>query len=148
MRCSECGVTGSGGHGCPGNRISGRNSSADSPRASLVAVGSRGLGGFLGLLVGFISLHLANSARCPVAVIGTDKPTKRIVAAVDGSEEGMTGPALAAGVALRTDKEPQIIHVVKDGSCPASGCGSSTRRRMNGPVLPTQGPPRRTHLAP
>ncbi|MFD5277972.1 universal stress protein [Pseudarthrobacter sp. NPDC058362] len=53
---------------------------------AMVAVGSRGLGGFLGLLVGSVSLELAATATCPVAVIRPDvNPAGPVIVAVDGS---------------------------------------------------------------
>ena len=53
---------------------------------AMVAVGSRGLGGFLGLLVGSVSLELASTAACPVAVIRSGSHAAGpVIVAVDGS---------------------------------------------------------------
>lgn len=52
----------------------------------MLVVGSRGLGGFLGLLVGSAGLELAATATCPVAVIREEHhPGGPVVAAVDDS---------------------------------------------------------------
>ena len=52
----------------------------------MLVVGSRGLGGFLGLLVGSASLELAATATCPVAVIRQEHHAAGpVVAAVDDS---------------------------------------------------------------
>ena len=66
----------------------------ESQDADLVVVGSRGVGGFRGLLVGSVSATVAAHAPCPVVVVhphgdGTafpSSPTGRIVVGVDGSE--------------------------------------------------------------
>ncbi|WP_067461239.1 universal stress protein [Actinomadura macra] len=47
---------------------------AESDRAGLVAVGSRGLGGFEGLLFGSVGLYTAAHARCPVLVVPRPAP--------------------------------------------------------------------------
>jgi nucleotide-binding universal stress UspA family protein len=62
---------------------------AQSRAAELVVVGSRGMGGFVGLLVGSTAVHLAAHSRCPVLVVreepSADAP---VVLGVDGSAAG------------------------------------------------------------
>lgn len=64
---------------------------ADDLDADLLVVGSRGLGGFKGLILGSVSAHCANDAPCPVAVIPAswdpDAPEKgEVMVGVDGSK--------------------------------------------------------------
>jgi nucleotide-binding universal stress UspA family protein len=62
---------------------------AQSRTAVLIVVGSRGLRGFVGLLLGSTAVHLAAHGRCPVMVVrGQADPDRRIVLGVDGSPAG------------------------------------------------------------
>ena len=62
---------------------------AQSRAAELAVVGSRGMGGFAGMLVGSTAVHLVAHGRCPVLVVreqpSADGP---IVLGVDGSPAG------------------------------------------------------------
>ncbi|KUN80604.1 universal stress protein UspA [Streptomyces bungoensis] len=65
----------------------------ESHTASLVVVGSRGLGGFGSLLLGSTAVQLAAHGRCPVLVVrGRENPSGPVLLAVDGSPAG--GPAV------------------------------------------------------
>lgn len=61
--------------------------------ASLVVVGSRGLGGFTAMLVGSTGVELASHATCPVVIVRhVDRPdggnAGRVVVGVDGTHGG------------------------------------------------------------
>ncbi len=57
-------------------------------RADLVVTGSRGLGPYKGFLLGSVSNHVAQHARCPVLVVKSPpKGERRFLVALEGSEE-------------------------------------------------------------
>ncbi|MFE9649849.1 universal stress protein [Streptomyces sp. NPDC006365] len=62
---------------------------AQSRVAELVVVGSRGMGAFVGLLIGSTAVHLAAHGRCPVLVVrGQPSAEGPVVLGVDGSAAG------------------------------------------------------------
>jgi len=70
----------------------------ESRRARLVALGSQGLGGFTGLLVGSAAVGLSAHGVCPVVVVrGTSSADGPVVVGVDGS------PASEAAIAFAFD---------------------------------------------
>ncbi|MFI9012294.1 universal stress protein [Actinosynnema sp. NPDC053489] len=76
---------------------------AASRDARLVVVGSQGLGGLLGLVVGSVAVSVAEHGRCPVVVVRDRQPdagppdTGPVVLGVDGSPAGEA----AVGFAFR-----------------------------------------------
>ncbi|MFE9746702.1 universal stress protein [Saccharothrix saharensis] len=69
---------------------------AASEGARLVVLGSRGLGGFLGMVVGSVAVAVATHGRSPVAVVrGPHPATGPVVLGVDGSPAGETAIAQA-----------------------------------------------------
>jgi nucleotide-binding universal stress UspA family protein len=77
----------------------------------MLVVGSRGLGGFMGLLVGSVSLEMAATAACPVAVIrSNDHPEGSVIVAVDESGSPTTLED-ACTMAMAAQTSLTIIHV-------------------------------------
>ncbi|RST23297.1 universal stress protein, partial [Streptomyces sp. WAC04770] len=68
--------------------------------ASMVVVGSRGLGGFRSLLIGSNSLATASMASCPVVVVQDAAPDED-----DRPEEAGTSSDIVAGVAADESSE-------------------------------------------
>lgn len=71
-----------------------------SGQAALLVLGSRGLGGFTGLLAGSVTVALAAHGLCPIAVIRGEEPPRDgpVVVGVDGS------PASEAAIGLAFDE--------------------------------------------
>ncbi|HLL36280.1 MAG TPA: universal stress protein [Streptomyces sp.] len=92
---------------------------AQSRAAELVVLGSRGMGGFVGLLVGSTAVHLAAHGRCPVMVV-REHPHDAgpVVVAVDGSAAGDRAVEFAfAEAALR--KAPLLaLHAYTNWNAP------------------------------
>lgn len=73
----------------------------ESEHAQLMVLGSRGLGGFAGMLVGSTAVELVARGRCPVVVVRGAEPdgeiptTGPVVVGVDGSQASEAATALA-----------------------------------------------------
>ncbi|MDT0309952.1 universal stress protein [Streptomyces sp. DSM 44917] len=80
--------------------------------ASLAVVGSRGLGGISGLLLGSTAVHLAARAHCPVLVVrgGPGTSAGPVVLAVDGSPEGRPAAEFAFAEAALRDTDLVALH--------------------------------------
>jgi len=73
--------------------------------ASLLVVGNRGRGGFSGLLLGSVGVHVATHARCPVTVVRgrAENPFGPVVVGVDGSGTADVAVGLAFEQAAERD---------------------------------------------
>ncbi|MGS2617020.1 universal stress protein [Micromonospora sp. LZ34] len=92
----------------------------ESKRAELLVVGSRGHGGFAGLLLGSVGNQVAAHAHCPVLVVRpAEQPvpaTGPVLVGLDGSEPAELAVGYAADEAARREVGLVLVHVA-----PAAG---------------------------
>jgi nucleotide-binding universal stress UspA family protein len=91
----------------------------ESRNASVVVLGSRGLGGFTGLLVGSTAVELASRGWCPVVVVrGDDTQPSRtegpVVVGVDGTKLSEAALEFAFAEAQERDTELVAVHAWMD----------------------------------
>ncbi|MFJ6153263.1 universal stress protein [Micromonospora profundi] len=92
--------------------------------AGLLVLGSRGHGGFGGLLAGSTAVAVAAHARCPVVVVrdgtagGTDGP---VAVGVDGSEQSLVALGFAAERAAQRRVPLRVLHAWTEGPSAAAG---------------------------
>ncbi|MEV0157078.1 universal stress protein [Micromonospora sp. NPDC050686] len=86
-----------------------------SRHAALVVVGSRGLGGFAGLLLGSVGSQVAAHAHCPVLVVRPEEQPfpvdGPVLAAVDGSDGARLAVERAAEEATLRGAPLVLVHV-------------------------------------
>ncbi len=79
--------------------------------AGLVVVGSRGRGGFTGMLLGSVSVQVSAHAHCPTVVVREPAPAAGpIVVGVDGSEPARAALAFAFTEAHRLGSTVIAVH--------------------------------------
>ncbi|MEU5785781.1 universal stress protein [Micromonospora lupini] len=87
----------------------------ESRRADLVVVGSRGLGGFAGLLLGSVGAQVAAHAHCPVLVVRPDEQPidtdAAVLVGVDGSASSRVAVGYGAAEAALRDVPLVLVHV-------------------------------------
>jgi nucleotide-binding universal stress UspA family protein len=102
----------------------------ESRAASLVVVGTRGLGGFTGLLAGSVSTQVAAHAHCPVIVVRTDGasqpgPEVPVVVGLDGSAESTHALQFALDAAAAANADLMAVYAWQ--ALPTGNLGPTTR---------------------
>jgi nucleotide-binding universal stress UspA family protein len=96
-----------------------------SAHAALLVLGSRGLGGFTGLLVGSVAVALAAHALCPVVVVRGSEHDRGgpVVVGVDGSAASQAAVALAFEEAATRRCDLVAVHASIDSAFPVTPAG-------------------------
>ncbi|WP_406632663.1 universal stress protein [Amycolatopsis sp. WGS_07] len=88
----------------------------ESRGAELAVLGSRGLGGFTGLLIGSTAVSLAAHARCPVVVVRGRMPDDvppaagPVVVGLDGAADSDEALGFACAEAIARDTSLTVVH--------------------------------------
>jgi nucleotide-binding universal stress UspA family protein len=132
--------------------------------AALLVVGSRGRGGFSGLLLGSVSHNCVQRARCPVVVIPpgwSEEKHGRIVVGVDGSDASYGALHWAIATAAARNVDLQVVNaydylqvVIPMGIAPGidrellEKASRSLLEEMVGPAVGATARPRSVQLIP
>lgn len=82
--------------------------------AALLVLGTRGLGGFTGLLIGSTAVELAARAHCPVVVVRGPEHGGPVVVGVDGTPVGEIAIAFAFAEASTRGTDLVAVHTWTD----------------------------------
>lgn len=111
----------------------------ESNAARLMVVGSRGLGGFRGMLVGSTAVALASRGHCPVAVIrGDGRGGGPVVVGVDGSPTSDAAVELAFEEASLRGAELVAVHTWLEHTSDAAHL-AAMESRIGGDAVSTRG---------
>lgn len=103
---------------------------AESRAADLVVVGSRGMGGFIGMLLGSTAVSLAAHGQCPVMVVREEQAgAGPIVLGVDGSPVGEKAVDFAFAEAALRGAEIVAVHAWLPDYAPL-GTGPESPERL------------------
>ena len=80
--------------------------------AAMMVLGSRGRGGFSGLLIGSVALQVVSHARCPVVVVRAPESVTygEIVVGVDGADDSQPALGFAFEEASRRGARLRAVH--------------------------------------
>lgn len=93
---------------------------AESRSADLLVVGRRGVGGFIGKLLGSTAVSLAAQCECPVVVVREEQDgTGPVVVAVDGSARGEKAVDFAFEEAELRGADLVVVHAWDPDAAPA-----------------------------
>lgn len=105
-----------------------------SRKAKLIVLGSRGLGGIKGMVLGSVSAAVASHAFCPVVVTRTDTDspdsTGPVVVGIDGSEISAKATDWAFAEASARGAELIAVHTWMDMQVQASLAGLSAAQQQ------------------
>ncbi|MFI7680148.1 universal stress protein [Actinophytocola sp. NPDC049390] len=101
--------------------------------ASLLVLGSRGFGGFTGLLIGSTAVALAGRAHCPMVVVRGEVPAHGpVVVGVDGLRDSEDAVAFAFAEASAQDADVVAVHVWHESLADAVLLGHPTPPDFDG----------------
>ncbi|MGW4057013.1 universal stress protein [Amycolatopsis sp. NPDC004747] len=97
--------------------------------AELVVLGSHGLGGLRGALIGSVALQVAAEAPCPVVVVPGHQPARTgpVVAGIDGTESSEHALRFAFEEAAATRAPVLVVHAWHTGDAAAERQELETR---------------------
>ena len=103
---------------------------AEAEHARELVVGSRGLGGLTGMLLGSTSATVAQHASCPVVVVhGPGAPDGPVLVGLDGSTASEQALAYAVQAAARAGATLRAVHAWDDLGA------------LHSPIAPAEAPP-------